>query len=306
MTLAPNTPRRMRSASLDLAGPDDDFPTLDRLAPGPAGAGGGLQSHRWKRRRRRRPIAQHAHHRPGAHAISDTTGAEPRPPSPSPALPRVQWSADVEASPSSGPTTACTSTTARGATSGENIAASSPGVWPTIEGVVQAWASEAPDYDYASNSCAPGLVMRPLHAAGVAREHAHRLCLCAVHRKLSVPRLSRLGLLGLRLQPARELGGPASVLSRGVSRSPGFFDGAARPPCYRRRPVRHRRRGMRRRYGYWIAALLGCATGQEQPKPSPTAASAQAEPRTRGSALGRRPGRGRAAPRRPRLAPSDA
>jgi hypothetical protein len=39
---------------------------------------------------------------------------------------------------------------------GENIAASSPGHWPSIAEVVQAWASEAADYDYASNSCAPG------------------------------------------------------------------------------------------------------------------------------------------------------
>ena len=41
---------------------------------------------------------------------------------------------------------------------GENIAASSPGYWPTMSEVVQAWASEAADYDYASNSCAPGKV----------------------------------------------------------------------------------------------------------------------------------------------------
>ena len=35
---------------------------------------------------------------------------------------------------------------------------------------------------------------------------------------------------------------------------------------------------MRRRYGAWITVLLGCATGQEPPKPPPAAALVQAEP----------------------------
>lgn len=79
-------------------------------------------------------------------------------PTPEPPLPAVQWSDEV-ASVAAQWASHCTyqHNAARGDL-GENIAASSPGYWPSIASVVQAWASEAPDYDYASNSCAAGKV----------------------------------------------------------------------------------------------------------------------------------------------------
>ena len=79
-------------------------------------------------------------------------------PTPSPALPAVQWSADVESVAQQWANHCVYEHNAARGNLGENIAASSPGVWPTIVGVVQAWASEVADYDYASNTCAPGKV----------------------------------------------------------------------------------------------------------------------------------------------------
>jgi len=77
-------------------------------------------------------------------------------PTPSPALPAVQWSADVEAVAQQWANNCVYQHNAGRGQLGENIAASTPGVWPTIAGVVAAWASEVAYYDYASNSCAPG------------------------------------------------------------------------------------------------------------------------------------------------------
>ncbi len=74
-------------------------------------------------------------------------------PAPSPPLPEMQWSDQVESVAAEWASRCMYQHNAGRGDLGENIAASSPGYWPTIAGVVQAWASEAPDYDYASNTC---------------------------------------------------------------------------------------------------------------------------------------------------------
>jgi pathogenesis-related protein 1 len=77
-------------------------------------------------------------------------------PAPSPPLPELTWSADA-ASVAQAWADRCTyqHNAGRGER-GENIAASAPpGHW-TASDVVAAWASEAQDYDYATNTCAPG------------------------------------------------------------------------------------------------------------------------------------------------------
>jgi len=77
-------------------------------------------------------------------------------PAPSPPLPELTWSADA-ASVAQAWAGRCTyqHNAGRGER-GENIAASAPpGHW-TASDVVAAWASEAQDYDYATNTCAPG------------------------------------------------------------------------------------------------------------------------------------------------------
>ncbi|HVP61460.1 MAG TPA: CAP domain-containing protein [Myxococcaceae bacterium] len=79
-------------------------------------------------------------------------------PTPAPALPAMQWSADVEAVAAQWAAHCVYQHNAGRGNLGENIAASSPGYWPSIAEVVQAWASEASDYDYGSNSCATGKV----------------------------------------------------------------------------------------------------------------------------------------------------
>lgn len=79
-------------------------------------------------------------------------------PAPSPALPPVQWSAEV-ASVAQQWANNCVYAHNQGRGDlGENIAASSPGYWSSIAGVVQAWASEVVDYDYGTNTCAQGAV----------------------------------------------------------------------------------------------------------------------------------------------------
>jgi len=78
-------------------------------------------------------------------------------PTPSPPLPRLQWSAEAtktaeawaarctfEHNPDRGPF-------------GENLAAATPDAWTTAE-VVKDWASEAAHYDPARNTCAAGKV----------------------------------------------------------------------------------------------------------------------------------------------------
>jgi len=75
-------------------------------------------------------------------------------PKPSPALPAVQWSSQVEAVAAAWAANCVYKHNAARGNLGENIAADAPpGAWPTIAEVVQAWASEAQWYDYASNGC---------------------------------------------------------------------------------------------------------------------------------------------------------
>jgi hypothetical protein len=79
-------------------------------------------------------------------------------PTPNPPLPNMQWSADVEAVADAWAANCVYQHNAGRGDLGENIAASSPGYWPTIAEVTQAWASEAAYYDYATNTCASGKV----------------------------------------------------------------------------------------------------------------------------------------------------
>ncbi len=79
-------------------------------------------------------------------------------PTPSPALPGMQWSDQVQAVSAQWAANCVYEHNAGRGNLGENIAASSPGYWSSIAGVVQAWASEAASYDYASNTCATGAV----------------------------------------------------------------------------------------------------------------------------------------------------
>ena len=104
-------------------------------------------------------------------------GAQPAPSTP---LPALTWSSDA-AKVAQAWADGCTyqHNSGRGQ-GGENIAASAPpGRW-TASDVVAAWASEAADYDYASNTCAGGkqcghytqLVWRSTARAGCA----HKVC----------------------------------------------------------------------------------------------------------------------------------
>lgn len=103
----------------------------------------------------------------------------PQPPPPAP-LPPLTWS-DAAASVAQAWANGCNYAHNPGrGERGENIAASSPpGNW-TLSSAVSAWAGEAPDYDYAHNSCAPGkqcghytqLVWRDTLRVGCA----HKLC----------------------------------------------------------------------------------------------------------------------------------
>ena len=77
-------------------------------------------------------------------------------PAPNPPLPSMQWSAEVEAVAAQWAANCVYHHNAARGNLGENIAASSPGHWPTIAGVVDVWAAEVAFYDYASNSCAQG------------------------------------------------------------------------------------------------------------------------------------------------------
>lgn len=83
-------------------------------------------------------------------------------PVPLPALPALTWS-PAAAAVAQAWAAGCTyahnpGRGADGTPRGENIAASSPGYWPTPAAVVGAWASEWSDYDYATNGCAAGKV----------------------------------------------------------------------------------------------------------------------------------------------------
>jgi cysteine-rich secretory family protein len=81
-------------------------------------------------------------------------------PAPAPALPPLRWSAAAEAAAQAqagrcvyahGPTRG-----GDGTPRGENLAASTPGVWTAPAAVVADWAAEWADYAYARNACAPG------------------------------------------------------------------------------------------------------------------------------------------------------
>lgn len=101
-------------------------------------------------------------------------------PPPSPPLPALTWSAGA-ATVAQAWADRCMYEHNQGrGDRGENIAASAPpGHW-SIADVVRAWASEAQDYDYASNTCAAGkqcghytqIVWRTTLRVGCA----HRVC----------------------------------------------------------------------------------------------------------------------------------
>jgi hypothetical protein len=101
-------------------------------------------------------------------------------PPPSPPLPALTWSANAAAVAQAWADGCKYQHNPGRGDRGENIAASAPqGHW-SIADVVRAWASEAQDYDYASNTCALGmqcghytqLVWRTTLRVGCA----HRVC----------------------------------------------------------------------------------------------------------------------------------
>jgi pathogenesis-related protein 1 len=103
----------------------------------------------------------------------------PQPPPPAP-LPSLTWSAGAAAVAQAWADGCNYQHNAGRGQRGENIAASAPpGRW-TATDVVAAWAGEAQDYDYATNSCASGkqcghytqIVWRDTLRAGCA----HRVC----------------------------------------------------------------------------------------------------------------------------------
>ncbi len=103
----------------------------------------------------------------------------PQPPPPAP-LPDLTWSADA-ASVAQAWAAGCTyQHNANRGQRGENIAASAPpGHWQLADAVA-AWASEAADYDYASNTCASGKVCghytQLVWASTLRVGCAHQLC----------------------------------------------------------------------------------------------------------------------------------
>ena len=73
-------------------------------------------------------------------------------PVPSPPLPALTWSADAAAVATAWAQHCVYQHNANRGARGENIAANAPvGSW-SLQGVVNAWAGEAADYDYATNS----------------------------------------------------------------------------------------------------------------------------------------------------------
>jgi uncharacterized protein YkwD len=101
-------------------------------------------------------------------------------PVPNPPLPPLTWSAGAAAVAQAWADNCNYMHNSGRGDRGENIAASAPpGRW-TLADAVAAWAGEAPDYDYATNTCAAGqqcghytqLVWRGTTRAGCA----HRLC----------------------------------------------------------------------------------------------------------------------------------
>lgn len=78
-------------------------------------------------------------------------------PAPSEALPPLTWSAEAAAVAEKWARECRFEHNANRGRLGENLAAATPDMW-TMEQVVRDWASEAKDYDYASNTCAQGKV----------------------------------------------------------------------------------------------------------------------------------------------------
>ena len=103
--------------------------------------------------------------------------AVPPPPSP---LPQLTWSAEAAAVAEAWAANCVYQHNAGRGPRGENIAANTPPGSQTLASIVGLWASEAADYDYANNTCAPGkecghytqLVWRDTLRVGCA----HRTC----------------------------------------------------------------------------------------------------------------------------------
>lgn len=74
-------------------------------------------------------------------------------PAPSPALPPLRWSPEVAATAQQWANECTFSHNPRLGDLGENIAAFSPAGAGTPQGVVQGWAAEAQNYDYAGDTC---------------------------------------------------------------------------------------------------------------------------------------------------------
>ena len=79
-------------------------------------------------------------------------------PAPSPPLPALTWSADAAQVAQAWANNCAYQHNANRGARGENIAADAPpGAW-ALANVVGAWAGEAADYDYATNTCAQGKI----------------------------------------------------------------------------------------------------------------------------------------------------
>ncbi len=77
-------------------------------------------------------------------------------PAPSPKLPDFTWSADAASVAQAWANNCVYEHNAGRGQRGENIAANTPPSAWTLQDVVNAWAGEAKDYDYATNTCASG------------------------------------------------------------------------------------------------------------------------------------------------------
>ncbi|QSQ22032.1 hypothetical protein JY651_43970 [Pyxidicoccus parkwayensis] len=76
-------------------------------------------------------------------------------PTPSPALEPLTWDTQAEDTAKAWAANCNFSHNSNRGTLGENIAAATPNYWDTA-GVVNDWAAEAADYNYANNSCTQG------------------------------------------------------------------------------------------------------------------------------------------------------
>ncbi|ADO72853.1 CAP domain-containing protein [Stigmatella aurantiaca] len=76
-------------------------------------------------------------------------------PTPKPALPALQWSAEATKKAESWAKQCTFEHNPNRGNFGENLAAATPGAWKTPE-VVKSWNDEAADYDLGQNTCAKG------------------------------------------------------------------------------------------------------------------------------------------------------